>query len=98
MQELEETKEEGTDGGEESTVVEEGSKAEEGPTEEKTEKPKTVGGKVEVGSLPVLAEFKHKGKTWTKRRTHPGGVQALSSKGNKIVTLAPDTLVEPVEK
>lgn len=55
------------------------------------------GGKgVLISSLAPLQAFKYKGDVFTKRRSHPGGVRALSEKGDEIITLAPDTTVTPV--
>jgi hypothetical protein len=58
---------------------------------------KSVSGKeVRVSSLNTLDEFKYQGQVYTKRKVHPGGVQALSAKGNKLITLETNTLVTKV--
>jgi len=51
---------------------------------------------VPISSLAPLQAFRYGGDVFTKRRSHPGGVNALSEKGDEIITLAPDTTVTPV--
>lgn len=50
---------------------------------------------VRVSSLALLQAFTYKGKAYTRRRTHPAGINALSAAGDEIITLAPDTIVTP---
>jgi hypothetical protein len=58
--------------------------------------PESGGKQVELSSLDTLQFFNYQGKIYSKRRTRPGGVSALSKKGDKLITLPPDTLVTPV--
>lgn len=59
--------------------------------------PKPSGEKVELSSLGTLELFTYKGRTYSKRRVLPDGIKALSSKGDKLIALPPDTLVTKVE-
>jgi hypothetical protein len=59
---------------------------------EKIEEPKPKGSKA-LGSLDALQQFTYKGETFTRRRVRPSGVQALSTKGDKLIVLPPDTKV-----
>jgi hypothetical protein len=58
--------------------------------------PVTGGKEVEISSLGTLQSFKYQGKVYTKRKVHPGGVNALSIKGDKLIRLPPDTLVTSI--
>jgi hypothetical protein len=51
------------------------------------------GQEVEISSLGTLQPFSYEGDIYTKRKVKPGGVQALSQEGDRLITLAPDTLV-----
>lgn len=50
--------------------------------------------KVELENLQALQPFTYKGLTYTKRKVGPAGIKCISSKGNKLITLPHDTLVE----
>jgi len=51
------------------------------------------GEEVELSSLGTLQLFMYQSHIYSKRRVLAGGIQALSRKGDKLITLAPDTLV-----
>jgi hypothetical protein len=61
-----------------------------------TLKPKEGGKEVELSSLGTTELFKYQGSTYSKRKVTPAGVKALFSKGDKLITLPPDTLVTKV--
>lgn len=56
------------------------------------EEPEAVasGQDVEFSSLPILGRFRYEGHIYTRRR----GNRGLSEKGNKLITLPPDTIVK----
>jgi hypothetical protein len=58
--------------------------------------PKTDKG-VAISSLDTLQHFQYQGKVYSKRKVTPAGVKALSQKGDKLITLSPDTLVTPIK-
>lgn len=51
---------------------------------------------VEVGSLEPLQLFEFEGHRYSRRRIHSGGVTALSSEMDKVVTVPHDTKVKIV--
>lgn len=51
------------------------------------------GEKVPISSLGTLQFFSHQSHVYSKRKVHPDGIKALSKKGDKLITLPPDTLV-----
>lgn len=53
--------------------------------------------KVPVGDLAVMQLFNFEGGVYSKRKTGPAGVKALSIKGDELITLDPDTPVSPVK-
>jgi hypothetical protein len=56
----------------------------------------TIEKSVVVSSLNPLQLFKYKNRIYSRRRIHSGGVTAISEKGDKVITLSPNTLVKPV--
>jgi len=53
--------------------------------------------KVAISSLDTLQRFQYQGKVYSKRKVTPTGVKALSQKGDRLITLSPDTLVTPIK-
>ena len=73
-----------------------GAEVEPEPGAEAKPTPAKSGQDVEVSSLQTLELFRYQGRIYSKRRASSGGVRGLSQKGDKLITLPPDTIVKTV--